>query len=117
MNNGGLAPTMVVFERGMAYPSPRITGHIARETNLTTANAGDFGLGLSPSQRSMVVAGYLVLCLAGGDQNNIDKVILFYGEEHRDIILNYFEYFAAHTQADYLKKRIRTLLMIRSYQK
>jgi hypothetical protein len=73
-DNGSLKPTIVVFERGLAYHTDQIATPIVREDNLTTAKAGHFGLGLSRSQRSMVVAGYLVLRLGGGDQNNIDKM-------------------------------------------
>jgi len=119
---GTFTPTFLIFERGMTYALPAgFGGAIARETNLTTVPAGDFGLGLTSAQRSMVVAGYIFLCLAGGPQVNtpapvlpvIDKVFLFYGENHKDI-LDQFEYFARHSTANWLQNRSRNLVLIRS---
>lgn len=120
---GTFTPTFLIFERGMTYALPAgFGGAIARETNLTTVPAGNFGLGLTSAQRSMVVAGYIFLCLAGGDQvfvpgavpqPVIDKVFLFYGENHKDI-LDQFEYFARHSTANWLQNRARNLVLIRS---
>lgn len=39
-----VVPTLVVFERGMKYPVNGIVCPIAREENMTTIAAGDFGL-------------------------------------------------------------------------
>jgi hypothetical protein len=114
MNNGTLNPTAIVFERGMNYPAPA-GFNIIRESNLTTAGGGDFGLGLSKKQRSMVVAGYLVLLHAGGNQQDINRDFLFYGDNHTDIFSS-FDYFARHSAADYLLKEPRTFFHIRSYQ-
>ncbi len=72
-----LRPNLVVFERGLTYQAP---GNIplVRESNLTTARANggmvDFGMELSKAQRSMVVAGYLALCAASGNQQDINNV-------------------------------------------
>jgi hypothetical protein len=127
---GGLTPTFLIYERGMNYAQPQGVAAIAQETNLTTVLAGNFGLGLSAVQRSMVVAGYIFLCLAGGEQFEtvppavqnqpppqpqpvIDKVILFYGENHKDI-LDCFEYFARHSTANWLQNRPRQLVLIKS---
>jgi hypothetical protein len=111
---GTIAPSIVLFERGMTYTTNGLACHLVRETNLTTAPAGDFGLGLSKSQRSMVVAGYMLLCVAGGDQSTIDRFFLFYGENHMDI-LTHFEYFVRHTSATWVQRRPRNLFQIRSH--
>lgn len=111
---GTLASTLLLFERGMTYAVAGVPCPIARETNLTTIAAGDFGLGLSPAQRSMVLAGYVYLCLAGGPQNGVDSVLLFCGERHSDI-LTHFEYFVQHTTSNWTQNRARTLLLIRSH--
>ncbi len=71
-----------------------------------------FGEGLTKRQRSMVVAGYILLCLASGDQTHTDKVIVFFGEEHEDI-LNHFETLAG-TLAPYVQGRTRTFLIVKS---
>jgi len=122
MAAGNLTPTFLIQERGMTYPWPNpYGGAIAREQNLTTVPAGNFGLGLTSAKRSMVVAGYIFLCLAGGPQvqtpapvtNVIDKVFLFYGENHKDI-LDQFEYFARHSTANWLQNRSRNLVLARS---
>jgi len=113
INNLTLNPTAVVFERGMTYTAPA-NGNIIRETNLTTVSSGDFGLGLSRKQRSMVVAGYLVLLHAGGNQQDINRDLLFFGDNHQDIF-NYFDYFSRHSDAWYLMKEPRTFFHIRSH--
>jgi hypothetical protein len=113
-----LTPTLVVFERALNYPAP---GHVpvVRESNLTQALSGggrvDFGEELSRVQRSMVVGGYLALCVASGNQHDINRVMLFYGANHNDI-LTYFDYFARHTAGYYVLKETRILFNIRSYQ-
>jgi len=110
-----ITATLLVFERGMAakYPIPGVAQPIVREENLTTVVAGDMGLGLTKSQRSVVVAGYIFLLLAGGDQHTIDKVILFYGENHNDILTS-FEYFVRHTTCSWVQNRPRTMMFFRS---
>lgn len=106
--------TLPIFERGMAekYPSPKCDAPIVREENLTQIRGCDFRWGLSAKQRSMVVAGYLVLLLAGGNQSPKEKVLLFYGDNHLDII-GYFEAFAAIPAAAHLLKRPRLSMAIR----
>ncbi|MEL6140884.1 MAG: hypothetical protein AAFU67_04630 [Bacteroidota bacterium] len=112
INQGKILPTVVVFERGMNYPSPQNV-IIVRETNLTTAYGVDFGFALTAKQRSMVIAGYLVLIAASGDQMDINKFLLFFGANHKDM-LDQYQYFARHT-ADYLLKEIRFLYFIESF--
>ena len=112
INSGNLTPDVVIFERGMAYSAP-FGVHVIRESNLTTVTGGDFGMGLSRKQRSMVVGGYLALIVASGSQLDSNKCLIFFGENHKDIF-TYFEYFARHT-AGYVEKETRNLFFVRSY--
>jgi len=114
INAGSLTPSIIVYERGMTYPTPSTSVHIVRESNLTTiSGARDFGLGLSRAQRSMVVAGYLVLLVGGGSQADINKILLFFGANHNDI-LKYFGYFAQHSPASYLLREPQSLINVLS---
>jgi hypothetical protein len=117
MGNGGLTPSLVIFERGMSYSTQVINCDKAIETDMTTstlrAPSVDFGLGLSGEERDMVIAAYILLCVAGGNQNDIDKVFVFFGENHK-AILKWFDYYARHSAADWVQKRNRNLLTIRS---
>ncbi|UZJ64612.1 hypothetical protein OKW96_20090 [Sphingobacterium sp. KU25419] len=112
-----LSPNLVVFERGLTYDAPN---HIpvVRESNLTTARSHggfvDFGMELSRTQRSRVVAGYLALCIGSGNQQDINRILLFYGANHDDIY-NYVDYFARHTAAYYVLKETRNFFNIRSH--
>jgi len=108
--NPTLTPTMVVYERGLTYPA---TAGIApiRETNLTSTptcylDRNDFGMGLSPAQRSMVIAGYITLCSACGNQLDTDRILLLFGARHSDI-LTYCDYFARHGGAFHFEKQQR----------
>jgi len=114
INASTLTPSLLVFERGMQYAVPAVSVIIVRESNLTTVNGGDFGMGLSAAQRSMVVAGYLALLAGGGNQNDINKMLLFYGANHTDI-LKYFGYFAQHSPSSYLMQEPQTLVAVESY--
>ncbi|WP_316803598.1 hypothetical protein [Pedobacter nototheniae] len=111
-----LKPGLVVFERALTYNAPKDIS-IVRESNLTTAksNGGmvDFGIELSKAQRSMVVAGYLVLYVASGNQQDINRIVMFYGANHNDIY-SYFDYFARHTGAYYVVKETRDFYNIKS---
>ena len=106
----------------MNYNTTASTIPIVRESNLTTfrgtaAPRRDFGLAaLGVAKHSIVVAGYILLCLASGNQTTNDLVIIFFGERHKDI-LEQFEYIAGHggrTGVDWVEKRPRTLSVIRS---
>ncbi|MEN5434442.1 hypothetical protein ABE545_12420 [Sphingobacterium faecium] len=111
-----LSPTLVVFERGLRYNAPDDIP-LVRESNLTTVNSNgnmiDFGMQLSKTQRSMIVAGYLAVCVGSGNQQDINRIILFYGANHNDIY-KYFDYFARHTSVDYVLKETRNFFNIRS---
>jgi len=106
-----LVPTYVIVERDLKYQTPYDKGLL--ESQLYSVYLGkDFSTAFSIKQRSMVIAAYLLLCLAAGDQNTIDKVVLFFGEEHQDI----FTYFENYCQSfDWICKRPRTYLLIPSH--
>lgn len=77
--------SLVVFERGMEQfynTGQNLTGHtIIREDNLYANPL----LGcLRTAERSQIIAGYLVACIAR-IQSSVN-VVLFYGENHRDIL-------------------------------
>ena len=114
-------PTLVVFERGMTYTTNKIPCHYVREESLTTsANAtGDYkyvyhdnwGMGLTVVQRSMVVAGYVALSLAAGSQDVKERVVIFFGDNHDDILTTHFPYVVRHATA-WMEHRKRTCLLI-----
>ena len=113
-----LLPTVIVLERGLEYQVGGVSCQITREKSLTTILQNgaevDFGLTLSAKQRSIVVAAYIYLCLASGNQNTADKVLIFFGENHSDILTSHFEYFVRHTTSTWMQNRPRSLMMVRS---
>ena len=108
-----LHPTLMVFERDLAYGSAKIACPMIHEESLTTSREGNFGRGLTRAQRCMVVAGYVQLCLAAGDQAGIDHVMLFF-DAHQAGILEEFKYLLEHTRPSALKSRPYTLYTIES---
>lgn len=110
------SPSLVVFERGLTYKAPNDIP-LVRESNLTTVNSHgnmiDFGMQLSRAQRSMVVAGYLALYVGSGNQQDINRIILFYGANHDDIY-KYFDYIVSHTSVSFVLKEKRDFFNIRS---
>jgi hypothetical protein len=117
LTTGGVAypaPDLVVFERGMQYTAPTVPA-TAREDNLTapTINPGA-GQGLRGAERSFVIAGYVFLCVAGGNQTHHDRVMIFFGENHTDIV-EHFEYLARHSSADWVQRRPRHFLIVPSH--
>lgn len=98
-------PTLVLYEKGLSgkYPVPSVAGSlVVREEDI----APHFGASIK--QRSVVAAGYLVLCLMSGLQN--EKIVLFFGEEHQDIFTRMEEIAPAS-----LKARYRYYQVILSY--
>jgi hypothetical protein len=96
-NPASLTPNLVVFERELGYSEPMKVKYVT-ENSLETTNSinctapyGFFGKNFSKAQRSMIVAGYLVLCAASGSQNDTNSFLLFFGANHNDIF-KYFEY-------------------------
>lgn len=105
--------SLVVFERGMDTfysTSGKLSKHtVVREDNLY---ANDLLSCLKAKKRSMVMAGYLVACIARISKPT--NVILFYGENHRNILDQYFDYFARHTNANTLLQEKRRYYVVRS---
>lgn len=117
INDGFIDPNTFTLERGMTYNPPNTGIPIIREENLTTTSSGIwFGEALTAHQRSLVIAGYLVLITASGNLNDIVKHFILFGDNHRDI-LKEFDYFSRHTTAFYLQKLPRTFLTIPSQAK
>ena len=117
---GGVAfptPALTIFERGMTgtYTVPAgVATTIGREDNMTAPTGSPTaGQALNDESRSMAAAGYIFLSVAGGNQSLHDRVLVFYGENHSDL-LNHLEYFASHTSIDWVAKRPRSYLIIPS---
>lgn len=117
-------PTMVIRERGMDdYKTGGLGCPVVREGSLTTSSnppnqyltqyGGDWGFGLSVDQRSMVVAGYLAMCLGGSPQTERERVVILFGERHSAIVTQYLEYFIRHT-ASWVANRPRNYLVVSS---
>lgn len=108
-----LQPTLIVLERGLKYNAPTYPAdQVIREEDLTKG----FGQVLNSEQRSIVVAGYLVACIGSADQHDINKQLLFYGENHAPILTTYFDQLAEASAAAYLLKGKRTFLIFKSYE-
>jgi hypothetical protein len=110
---------LIFYERGLhttVYPGPTVATSIVREEDLTTSFGDDWGkrnFGVSPDKRDTVVAGYLVLCVASGNQNMSPKIIMLCGENHVGV-LHYFNEIASRA-APWLLKRTRKLHFIKSH--
>jgi hypothetical protein len=103
-----LHPNLLIFERDLAYGQTRIPCPMIHEEALTTSREGNFGRGLTRGQRCMVVAGYIHLCIAAGEQSGIDRIVLFF-DSHQIGILDDFKYFVEHTRSSPIKARPYTL--------
>lgn len=131
VGTGNPASTLMLYERYLnsgevnpttgnngPYPWPggAYAGRNVSELSLSYASgARFFGDQLNVEGRSALVAGYLVLTTAGGDQAQIDKVLIFFGAEHSDILEKYEQY--AKLYAPWLLKRARTYFIIDSFAK
>jgi len=103
-------PDLVVLERGLKYQGP------VDETIFEEAISGSADTGWSIKQRSALIAGYIFLCAAGGDQTANDRVLVFFGEEHAADIVDFFELFASRSsQIPWVKKRARHYCLIPSH--
>lgn len=127
LKNGTLQlPTLTVFERGLTYDTASLSeGYYVRENDLTTSSnaplgvvsplyPGNWGFALSIDQRSMVVAGYIALSLAAElDQSKQERVMIFFGSEHADLVTKHLEYFYRHV-ANWIEVRKRVDLIVDS---
>lgn len=119
------AVNVLVFERGLAakhrpFP-PNLLPTVVREEDLTTVTDLTprelLPEALSRVQRNIVVAGYLLLALAGGDQREIANVVTIFGERH-DGLVGEFEYLAKATNVtgiDTIGKRPRGHVTVASH--
>ncbi|GAA0935383.1 hypothetical protein [Virgisporangium aurantiacum] len=119
MTTGGRldATGVVLLERKMEarykpYPMPFAPNSML-ETEVPRTGGGTLEAGLDLEQRDYVLAGYLFLTLAGGDQSTIDNIVVFRGSRHVEF-LDKFEYFAKTaanvTGVDRVARRPRTLV-------
>jgi hypothetical protein len=105
-----MQPSMVLYEKGLSgkYPVPNVdASRIVKEEDIIP--------GFSPSirARSAIVAGYLALSIASDPGNQ--KIVLFFGEEHRDIF-DMIELIASNTAgAASVLHRYRYYQLVRSY--
>jgi hypothetical protein len=111
---------LIFYERGLhsgfggIYNNPAIATNTAREEDITTSYGINWGINsLSFESRNLVIAGYLVLCVASGNQNNAVKIILLFGENHVNI-LHQFNQIASRV-APWLLKRKRILHFVKSH--
>jgi hypothetical protein len=130
---GVLVPTLSILERGMiekytvTFEAPNQPTSLAKEEELGVAldnvnnTTKDFGKGLTRKQRDLVLAGYIFLCVASGNQANTEKVFVIFGENHvystdQSDIPAQFEALARWPGlADWVQRRPRTILKIPSY--
>lgn len=92
-----LAVDMVFLERGMIYP--KVPNEVREEAILKD--------GFKIKQRSALVAAYLFLCVAGGDQTGDDRIIIFFGAEHADVLTAFEHLVLKSTQVPWVRKRKR----------
>lgn len=101
-------PDLLILERDLRkyYPAAQDDVH---EDELFKEH-----LGLNYKQRSMVIAAYIFLSLAGGDQSKSDRVLILIGENHLDIFDQLEVMIDGSTAVTWLKSRPRTYLTIPS---
>lgn len=110
---------LIIYERGLRnkYGGPILPTGTAREEDIETHTYGGpgshWGLGLTLNERNYVVAGYMVLCVASGNQNLGARILLFFGENHVQI-LHQFENIAGFV-APWILKRKRNLHFVKAY--
>ncbi|QCO14791.1 hypothetical protein D3869_05915 [Azospirillum brasilense] len=124
VQNRDIVPDMVIRERGLTYDT-RPTVSPVSESYLTQsllygAPHHDFGLDmLDVHQRSSVIAGYIAGSLAGGDQTTHDIILIFFGEQHSDILteLEYYIGNGSRFGIEWLQRRPRRYFMVRSQER
>ncbi len=121
--NNHNAADLIYYERklhtgyGGVYANPLVATNTVREEDLTTSYGVAWGVNnfaVRPKPRDMVLAGYLVLCLASGDQAPARRIILLCGENHIGVF-HQFEEIAA-VAAPWLLKRKRLFHFVKSHQ-
>ena len=112
---------IIFYERGLhngfggVYAGPLIATNTVREEDITQSYGINWGVnnfGVSPGPRDLVVAGFLVLCVASGDQDMAVKIIMLCGENHVGVLHQFNE--IAYHAAPWLIKRKRLLHFVKS---
>jgi len=119
-------PTLLLLERGlrnersrggvrMRYDLEDCICAFADEDELTRSRDAPleyqfnyrsiWGMGLSVEQRSMVVAGYLAVCLANGNPEAIDRVTILFGSNHSNMLETHLEYFVQNVATNLWARR------------
>lgn len=70
---------------------------------------------LNAKKRSEIIAAYLFLSLADGDQSKQDRVLILIGENHKDIPDHLEEFVQKSTAITWVKNRLRAYLNIASH--
>ena len=105
VNGNNIAADLVVLERGMGYL--KVKNEIREETILE--------MGFRIRQRSALVAAYIFLCVAGGDQTGNDRILVFFGDEHQDILECFEHYVNDSVEIPWVRKRKRNYCHIPSH--
>ncbi|MFJ4353481.1 hypothetical protein ACIPZ5_21635 [Pseudomonas sp. NPDC089428] len=122
-----LTASMAVFERGMSYktPSSDVIASVFEEVVVKPDNVpvstpatcprglSAFCAGLTASQRSMAVAGYMAACAGAGPQGGKANFLVFFGANHQDI-LTYFEKFVTQCGVPHMRKLQRNYTFVNS---
>jgi hypothetical protein len=114
----GLKQGLIIVERGMTYDMGDQL-YVREETMTSSANApielramyqGVWGMALTAAQRSIVVAGYVLFCIGKGQRTDVDRVAIFFGENHKDILATHIEYLIRHAGLSGIANRPRTYI-------
>jgi hypothetical protein len=98
-------PDLTIVERAMQY-DPQ--SNPVRETDIIKH-------GFTIKQRSALIAAYIFLSVAGGDQSGDDRVLILFGAQHADIF-DYFDEFARKSKSiPWIKMRKRNYAVIKSH--
>jgi hypothetical protein len=102
-------PELVLVERGFGnkFALGGLTSVKVREEDIVSP------IVLGIAARSNFMAGFIFLCLAGGDQAASDRVLIFAGGEHADIMSG-IEYFVQRSSAAWMTRRGRSYAEVRS---
>jgi hypothetical protein len=110
---GGMrfAPDLIIVEKGLQYDIAVHERTVIKEETIMNNLQNEF----TNEHRSMALAAYIFLCVAGGDQTTSDRILIFIGERHKDIF-DYFDDFALRSQTiPWVRRRPRTYLLLPSH--
>jgi hypothetical protein len=117
----GSAP-LVIIERGLPMydgQKKKYTGEWINESQVTAAvfagtvvGDGSMNLSYTPTERSLVLTGYILACLEADTDSSNAQITLFFGENHKDIFTFLEEY--AEALSSNVLGRERSYLVIKS---